>query len=134
MNPSEHNLFDLHLLSNFVHQIINPLNGVIGTLDNIIDGTVPTERRDQRLRAVRAQLELSVLLVRNLAYFAKISTIPGALEEADPSKTCVIPQLVIEAAQFFQDLASQRVSKSTLKIGVLSMLCAARRSCLGRCS
>ena len=47
-------LFDLHLLSNFVHQIINPLNGVIGTLDNIIDGTVPSERRDQRLKAVRA--------------------------------------------------------------------------------
>lgn len=103
MNPSEHNLFDLHLLSNFVHQIINPLNGVIGTLDNIIDGTVPTERRDQRLRAVRAQLEWSVLFVRNLAYFAKISMTPGALEETDTSKTCVIPQLVIEAAQFFQE-------------------------------
>lgn len=103
MNPSEHNLFDLHLLSNFVHQIINPLNGVIGTLDNIIDGTVPAERREQRLRAVRAQLEWSVLLVRNLAYFAKISLTPGALEETDTFKTCVIPQLVIEAAQFFQE-------------------------------
>ena len=73
MNPSEHNLFDLHLLSNFVHQIINPLNGVIGTLDNIIDGTVPTERRDQRLRAVRAQLELSVLLVLVSHKFTHVS-------------------------------------------------------------
>ncbi len=45
---------DLTLLANFIHQIINPLNGVMGTLDNLIDGTVPVEKRDQRLKATRA--------------------------------------------------------------------------------
>ncbi|HEX2206151.1 MAG TPA: HAMP domain-containing sensor histidine kinase [Longimicrobium sp.] len=100
-NGDQH--LDFHLLANFVHQVINPLNGVIGTLDNIIDGTVPAIKRDQRLRAVRAQLEWSVLLVRNLAYFTKISLNPGASIEPDRSRTCVIPQLVIEAAQFFQE-------------------------------
>ena len=33
--------FDLTLMSNFLHQIVNPLNGVSGTLDNIINGDVP---------------------------------------------------------------------------------------------
>ena len=94
---------DLDLLSNFVHQIINPLNGVIGTLDNVIDGTVPAARRDQRLRAVRAQLEWAVLLVRNLAYFTRTSLRPGGGATADEAKICVLPQLIIEAAQFFQE-------------------------------
>ena len=96
-------LLDLHLLANFVHQVINPLNGVIGTLDNVIDGTVPAGKRDQRLRAVRAQLEWSVLLVRNLAYFTKTSLRPGQNAASEPTKTCVLPQLIIEAAQFFQE-------------------------------
>ena len=49
---------DLALLSNFVHQVVNPLNGVAGTLDNLADGVVREEqRREQRLRVARAQLE-----------------------------------------------------------------------------
>ena len=99
---------DLHLLSNFIHQVINPLNGVIGTLDNIIDGTVPESRREQRLRAVRAQLEWSVLLVRNLAYFTEVSLTPGAPSTVNASKICVIPQSIIEAAQFFQESGLSR--------------------------
>ena len=99
---------DLHLLSNFIHQVINPLNGVIGTLDNIIDGTVPESRREQRLRTVRAQLEWSVLLVRNLAYFTEVSLTPGAPSTVNASKICVIPQSIIEAAQFFQESGLSR--------------------------
>lgn len=99
---------DLRLLANFVHQVINPLNGVIGTLDNIIDGTVPAERRDQRLRAVRAQLEWSVILVRNLAYFTDISLEAGSTGKVETRKTCVIPQITIEAAQFFQEAGLSR--------------------------
>jgi len=94
---------DLRLLANFVHQLINPLNGVIGTVDNLIDGSIPAEKRDQRLRATRAQLEFAVMIVRNLAYFTEQSLTPGTLPSRDFSKTCVIPQLVIEAAQFFQE-------------------------------
>ena len=59
---------DATLVSNFTHQIINPLNGVVGTLDNVIDGTTAGAKRDQRLRAVRAQLEHVIELVRNLAF------------------------------------------------------------------
>jgi len=103
MSANESSLLDLHLLSNFVHQIINPLNAVIGTVDNIIDGTVPPERQDQRLRAIRAQLEWSVVLIRNLAFFAQQAVTPRASPDQDLSKICVIPQLAIEAAQFFQE-------------------------------
>src|SRR4030095_11893812 len=47
--------FDLVLLANFVHQVVNPLNGVAGTLDNLVDGVITDEkRRDQRMRAARA--------------------------------------------------------------------------------
>jgi signal transduction histidine kinase len=95
--------YDLRLLANFVHQLINPLNGVIGTVDNLIDGSIPAAKKEQRLRATRAQLEFAVMIVRNLAYFTEQSLIPGTRPCRDLSKTCVIPQLVIEAAQFFQE-------------------------------
>src|SRR5271157_134304 len=108
MTHDDQKTIDLPLLANFVHQLINPLNGVIGTIDNIIDGTVPDERRDQRLRAARAQLEWTALLVRNLAYFTGTSMAPGAPGGTLPQKTCVFPQLIIEAAQFFQEIGTTR--------------------------
>ena len=43
--------FDMTMLANFVHQVVNPLNGVAGTLDNLIDGTIQDDRRLQRTRA-----------------------------------------------------------------------------------
>ena len=55
--PDSDSSFDLTLLANFVHQVVNPLNGVIGTLDNLIDGTISEERRMQRTTAARGQLE-----------------------------------------------------------------------------
>ncbi len=107
-SPDDSSLLHLRLLANFVHQIINPLNGVIGTLDNLIDGTVSVERREQRLRATRAQLEFAVMIVRNLAYFTEQSLTPGTVPTRDLSRTCVIPQLVIEAALFFQESGLSR--------------------------
>jgi len=90
----------MHLIANITHQAINPIGGVIGTLDNIIDGTISDDRRDQRLRSARAQLEYTVSLIRNLAYFAQYGgdEIPGG-----SIKTTVIPQNLIEAAMFFQE-------------------------------
>lgn len=114
MTKKTNELFDLHVLSNFIHQIINPLNGVIGTVDNLIDGTIQDDRRDQRLRAVRAQLEWAVVLVRNLAFFTKTALSPGGSPDADLSRTCVIPQSIIEAAQFFQEAGVSRGIKIEL--------------------
>lgn len=93
------------LIQNITHQAINPLNGVIGTLDNLIDGTIGKERREQRLKSARAQLEYTVSLIRNLAYFAQYGAAP-TVELKASNKTCVIPQLLIEAAQFFQEQAA----------------------------
>lgn len=97
---------DLALLANFVHQVINPLNGVSGTLDNLIDGTITGSRAKQRLTAARAQLEESILLVRNLAYFSEMRG--GQFPEGHIRKACVIPQIIIEAAMFFQELGAQK--------------------------
>ena len=99
---SNKNDVTMHLIANITHQAINPIGGVIGTLDNIIDGTISDDRRDQRLRGARAQLEYTVSLIRNLAYFAQyggedIPSIGGSI------KTTVIPQNLIEAAMFFQE-------------------------------
>jgi signal transduction histidine kinase len=102
------------LLANFVHQVINPLNGVIGTIDNVIDGTVSGARVEQRLRAARAQLQQSVQLVRNLAFFSELSVGSGA-STSRTRKTCVIPQIIIEAAQFFQELGSSKNMKIHLE-------------------
>ena len=96
--------FDLTLLANFVHQVVNPLNGVIGTLDNLIDGTIGEERRTQRTMAARAQLEGCVNLLRNLAFLVRT---PQTLETED-KKIVVLPQVIIEAAMYFQEEASNR--------------------------
>lgn len=101
--------FDLAILANFVHQVINPLNGVAGTLDNLIDGTIVPSRAEQRMRAARAQLEQSILLVRNLAYFSEMSVSKSGHFPAGHRKhICVIPQLIIEAAMFFQELGATK--------------------------
>lgn len=94
------------LISNVTHQAINPLNGVIGTLDNVIDGTLVGERREQRIKSARAQLEYTVSLIRNLAYFSQYGSDANATPKFSSIKTCVIPQVIIEAAQFFQEHAA----------------------------
>jgi signal transduction histidine kinase len=93
------------LIQNLTHQAINPLNGVIGTLDNLIDGTIKGERREQRMKSARAQLEYTVSLIRNLAYFAQYGAVTFTEPKVKSNKVCVIPQLLIEAAQFFQEQA-----------------------------
>lgn len=99
---------DATLLSNFTHQIINPLNGVVGTVDGIIDGSVPADKRDQRLRAVRAQLSHAIELVRNLAFLAQLSTKEGVASLRDSAQWVVLPDTIIQATQFFDELAKQR--------------------------
>lgn len=91
---------DLTLLANFVHQVVNPLNGVAGTLDNLVDGSIKEEhRKDQRLRAARAQLEQCITLMRNLAFLAQGY---GGVADQDYRKI-VLPQVIIESAMFFQE-------------------------------
>lgn len=97
---------DLDLLANFVHQVVNPLNGVAGTLDNLADGLIDGEaRRFQRLAAARGQIEECITLMRNLAFLAKG---PGAISEAG-LRTVVLPQVIIEAAMFFQEVGKTRL-------------------------
>lgn len=101
-------IIDSVLLANFTHQIINPLNGVIGTLDNIVDGTTPEARRPQRLKAIRAQLTVTIELVRNLAYLSELSTMSGRESLKEKAIDVVVPRTIIEAAQFFQESADRR--------------------------
>ena len=99
---------EMLLIANLTHQAINPLNGVIGTLDNIIKGVVTEEKRMQRITSARSQLEYTVTLLRNLAYFAQYSgeDIEGyKIKTKSEHKICVIPQVIIEAIQFFQEQA-----------------------------
>jgi signal transduction histidine kinase len=91
---------DLTLLANFVHQIINPLNAVAGTLDNLAEGLIKEEfRREQRLAAARAQIEQCITLMRNLAFLAQGS---GGVADND-RRIVVLPQVIIEAAMFYQE-------------------------------
>lgn len=91
--------FDLTLLANFVHQVVNPLNGVAGTLDNLAEGIIEGPRREQRLNAARAQIEQCITLMRNLAFLAQGS---GGVADQD-RRTVVLPQAIIESAMFFQE-------------------------------
>lgn len=99
MSDISSNPLDLNLLANFVHQVVNPLNGVAGTLDNLAEGVITDEvRKTQRLKAARAQLEQCITLIRNLAFLA------GGTEvaQSDRRKT-VLPQIIIEAAMYYQE-------------------------------
>lgn len=99
-NSEPNTTLDLTLLANFVHQVVNPLNGVAGTLDNLVEGTIQGEdRRLQRLNAARAQLEQCITLIRNLAFLAQGS---GGVADDDRRKI-VLPQVIIESAMFFQE-------------------------------
>lgn len=93
----------LFLIQNLTHQAINPMGGVIGTLDNLIDGTVPELKRNQRLSRARSQLEYTVSLIRNLSYFAEYASGNTTTISSSSIKTTVIPQAIIESAQFFQE-------------------------------
>lgn len=96
---------DTRTLYNFIHQVVNPLNGVLGTIDNMIDGSLKGDRV-QRLKAVRAQLEHSIELIRNMAYLSRLS-IPSELTRLRSApQRCIVPQLIIQAAQFFQENGS----------------------------
>lgn len=101
---SSENFIDPLLLSNFIHQVINPLNGVIGTLDNLIDGTVTDkERYVQRLHAVRGQLANSIEMIRNLAFLSQLYSEEGVLSLRQKLAEVNLPTLIIEAIQFFQE-------------------------------
>ena len=96
---------DLALLSNFVHQVVNPLNGVAGTLDNLADGVVREEyRREQRLRAARAQLEQCITLIRTLA---SLSQGFSRIVQTDRRVTA-LPQAIIESAMFYQEYGTNK--------------------------
>ncbi|KAB0604050.1 sensor histidine kinase [Castellaniella defragrans] len=98
-------------LANFVHQVVNPLNGVIGTLHNITDGTYSGTVVAQKINASRAQLEQCVTLIRNLAYLSDFFFEVSEKEVLRPTRevvTSVLPQVVIEALQFFQISAERK--------------------------
>ena len=104
--------FDLVLLANFVHQVVNPLNGVAGTLDNLVEGVISDEkRRDQRLRVARAQLEQCISLIRNLAYLAQGFNELRGIDK----KIVVLPQVIIESAMFFAEDAENSGIRFELK-------------------
>ncbi|GAA3919671.1 HAMP domain-containing sensor histidine kinase [Litoribacillus peritrichatus] len=93
----------LFLIQNLTHQAINPMNGVIGTLDNLVEGTVPEYKKEQKLKQARSQLEYTVSLIRNLSYFAVYASGNKELTSTKSISTTVIPQAIIESAQFFQE-------------------------------
>jgi signal transduction histidine kinase len=101
----------LLFLSNFVHQVVNPLSGVIGTLSNIAEGTYPDEDiAKQKINACRAQLEQCVSLIRNLAFLSDYfsDSEDKVLRPAREMTTSVLPQVIIESIQFLQTLGERK--------------------------
>ena len=107
----------LLFLANFVHQLVNPLNGVAGTLSNITDGTYTGQTLYQKINASRGQLEQCITLIRNLAYLSDFffeTPRDDALKPAKEMVISILPQVVIEAIQFFQISADQKGMKLEL--------------------
>lgn len=104
-------------IANFVHQVVNPLNGVVGTLDNIVDGTYAGDLATKKINACRAQVEQCIKLIRNLAYlseyFSEDAPSPS-LKVVRTNARSVLPQVIIEALQFFQVSAERRKMKFNL--------------------
>lgn len=99
---------DLLFLGNFVHQVVNPLNGIAGTLDNVAHGVYSFEESKRKVNAARAQLEGCISLVRNLAFFSEVSSTTKQLSAPRSNAISVLPQIIIEAAMFYQDAAHSR--------------------------
>ena len=107
----------LLFLANFVHQVVNPISGVIGTLDNVVDDTYKGEKAKQVVNACRAQLEQCVSLIRNLAFLSDFffeKSEKDELRQARQGATSVLPQVIIEALQFFQSAAENKSIKIEL--------------------
>src|SRR5262249_32823032 len=107
----DEDVLDLTIISNFLHQIVNPLNGVSGTLDNVINGDVPASMVKKRLTSAKYQVENCIDLMRNLATFAEYTTNPVRYRQKHPGQDCSIPDMVIQAANFFQETARKRKMK-----------------------
>ena len=105
---SQSQAFDVLFLANFVHQVVNPLNGIAGTLDNIADGTYKGDDIKRKANSARGQLEACIGLVRNLAFFSDISSSTAVSREPNTGVISILPQVVIESAQFYQDAAAER--------------------------
>jgi signal transduction histidine kinase len=99
---------DLLFLGNFVHQVVNPLNGIAGTLDNVAHGIYSFEDSKRKVNAARAQLEGCISLVRNLAFFSEVSSATKQLTAPRAHAISILPQIIIEAAMFYQDAAQSR--------------------------
>jgi signal transduction histidine kinase len=104
-------VFSLTLMSNFVHQVVNPLNAVCGTLDNIVRGDVPSGSIKQRVNACRGQIEYCVQLIRNLAFLAEYTRDRALYQQRHSGKVTVVPQVLIEAALFFQETGRKKQMK-----------------------
>ena len=102
----------LLFLANFVHQVVNPMNGIIGTLSNITDGTYPETVVKQKINASRAQLEQCVSLIRNLAYISEYFFEDSNKDVLRPVKkdggASILPQVIIESIQFYQVIAEKK--------------------------
>jgi signal transduction histidine kinase len=119
----------LLFLANFVHQVVNPLNGVIGTLDNIVDGTYNDAKAAKKVNACRAQLEQCVTLIRNLAYLSDFFFDASEKEELRgirENATSILPQVIIESIQFFQIAAARKGMKIELTDSTYQYRIAAR--------
>lgn len=108
----------LLFLANFVHQVVNPISGVIGTLDNVVDETYDTVKAKKVINASRAQLEQCVSLIRNLAYLSDFffeTSEKDDLRKAREAATSVLPQVIIESIQFFQSTGEKKGIKLELE-------------------
>lgn len=92
-------------ISNFVHQIISPLNGILGTLDNLVEFN---DFDKQKLTATKAQLAKTIEMIRNLAYISQLSTKEGISSFVSKNQRFNVSTLIINAIQFFQTSAKGR--------------------------
>ncbi|WP_321850330.1 HAMP domain-containing sensor histidine kinase [Pseudomonas paraveronii] len=106
---------DLLFLGNFVHQLVNPLNGVAGTLDNVVEGVYKGAEINQKINAARAQIEQCIHLTKNLAFFSEISSEQKILSAPKKEGVVILPQSIIEALQFYAELGAKR----SIKIGLM---------------
>lgn len=108
----------LLFLANFVHQVVNPISGVIGSLDNVVEGIYKNDKEKQVINASRAQLEQCVSLIRNLAYLSDFffeTSEKDELRRARETAISILPQIIIESIQFFQSAGEKKGLKLELR-------------------
>lgn len=105
-------LNEVDVISTVTHQTLNPMSGVLGNLELIIQKVVTSKDTSQLIIAAKAQLEYVVSLIENMAYLGKLED--DDFGELHSKEVCSFAKELIDTQQFFIAKSTQTKTKISI--------------------